>query len=118
VADIAKAALRNRVLEHLGVLGAGDTAATADATLVDELVDAAHEELRRFGVVPFATSAIPSWAQDQLKVYVAAMAGPAFGKPWGLAEIEAMKNIARRALAAQVAGAKHNVSPTNKRSFF
>lgn len=108
MADIAKAALRNRVLEHLGVLAAGETAATADATLVDELVDAAHEELRRFGLVPFATSAIPSWAQDPLKLYTAAMAGPAFGK-YSLPEIEAMKAAARRTLATQVAGYKHPI---------
>lgn len=109
MADIAKAALRNRVLEHLGVLAAGGTAATADATLVDELIDAAWEELRRFGCVPFATSAIPSWAQDPLKTYVAAMAGPAFGRVRADGDVFAAKKLARQQLESQVAGYRHAV---------
>jgi hypothetical protein len=108
VADIAKAALRNRVLEHLGVLAAGETAATADATLVDELIDAAHERLRKLGLVPFATSAVPSWAQSALKEVVARDAGPAFGMSGQrLLELEQGARMAERELARQVAGFKH-----------
>lgn len=107
MADIAKAALRNRVLEHLGVLAAGETAATADQTLVDELIDAAHERLRKFGLVPFATSAIPSWAQTHLKEIVARDAGPAYGMSGQrLLELESAAVAAERELARQVAGAK------------
>jgi hypothetical protein len=109
VADIAKAALRNRVLEHLGVLAAGETAATADQTFVDEQIDAAHDELRKFGYVPFATSAIPSWAQIPLRDWVAAAVGQSYGKPWTDAEVEGRKRIAEQRLARQVSGLKHNV---------
>jgi hypothetical protein len=108
VADIAKAALRNRVLEHLGVLAAGETAASADQTLVDEAIDAAHDTLRSPGLVPFPTSAIPSWAQLPLRDWVAAAVGRSYGKSWSDAEIRAMKRIAADELAKQVAGFKHN----------
>lgn len=110
MADIAKAALRQRVLEHLGVLAAGETPASADQTFVDEKIDAAHDALRKFGLVPFATSAIPSWAQDPLTIYVAALCGPAYGKPWGPDVVAFMKRDAERELARQVSGYRHPLS--------
>jgi hypothetical protein len=116
VADIAKAALRNRVLEHLGVLAAGETAATADSTYVDEVVDAAHDELRKLGLVPFPTSAIPSWAQIGLRNWVVAEVGQTYGKPWTDADVLQRKKRAEAQLARQVAGYKHNI-PVRGRYF-
>lgn len=107
MADIAKAALGNRVLQHIGVLAAGETAASADTTLVEEKIDIAHEKLRRFGVVPFPTSAIPSWAQDSLEVYTAALVRPFFGQPVSPEQQEAAFRVAHRELARQVAGFAH-----------
>jgi hypothetical protein len=108
VASINKAALRNRVLEHLGVLAAGETPATADQTFVEEVIDAAHAELRRKGLVPFATSAVPEWAQLGMRSWVAAECGPAYGKPWGPGDVMGMKLLAEQQLAKQVAGLKPN----------
>ncbi len=110
MADIAKAALRNRVLEHLGVLAAGETAATVDQTLVDELIDAAHSRLRKFGLMPFATSAIPDWAQTPLKEVVAGDAAPAYGMSGQrLMEFKQGALRAESELARQVSGFKHNL---------
>lgn len=107
MADIAKAALRNRVLEHLGVLAAGGTAATADATLVDEAIDACHERLQKFGLVPFATSAIPSWAQIHLRDYVAGDVAQVFGLGGSrLAEFKEMQKRAEFELHRQLTGHK------------
>ena len=107
MADLTKAEIRNRVLEHLGVLAAGQGASAEDAALVDEAIDSAHERLRKFGLVPFATSAVPPWAQIPLRDYVAGDVGHAFGfgdsfKPGQVA--------AERELAKQVAGYRHNIT--------
>ena len=107
MADITKAALRNRVLEHLGVLGAGETAAAADQTLVDEAVDAAHARLRKFGLVPFPTSAIPSWAQIHLRDAVAGDVAQSYGvSGQRLMEFKQFAKEAERELARQVSGPK------------
>lgn len=106
MADIAKAALRNRVLEHLGVIAAGETPASADQTLVEEVIDTAHEVLRKSGLVPFATSAVPSWAQGGLRDWVVAAVGPFYGKDW---DVAARKKLAEQELARGVAGFKSSV---------
>lgn len=115
MADIAKAALRNRVLEHLGVLAAGETAATADQTWVDEAIDAVHERLRKLGRVPFATSAIPSWAQIPLRDVVAGDVAQSYGMSGQrLMEFKQGAKAGEVELARQVAGFRHNISITPK----
>ena len=107
MADIAKAALRNRVLEHLGVIGAGETAAAADQTLVDEALDATHARLRKFGLVPFPTSAIPSWAQVPLRDAVAGDVAQTYGvSGQRLIEYKMAAQVAERELARQMSGRK------------
>lgn len=110
MADITKATLRRKVLEHLIVIAAGETPATADQTLVDDAIDAAHERLRKFGLAPFETSAIPSWAQMQLRDIVAADVAQTFGKSGQtLIEYKAAAEIGERELARQLAGHKHPI---------
>lgn len=111
MADINKAALRNRVLQHLGVIAASETPATADQTLVEEMIDAAWERLRKLGLVPFATSANPSWAQVQLRDIVAYDVGPSYGMTGQrLLELRMAAERAEIELRRQLAGFKHNVS--------
>ncbi len=108
MADIAKAALRSRVLEHLGIIAAGATPASADQTLVDEEIDASHSRLRKFGLVTFPTSAIPDWAQQQLCDYVAYYVAPKYGiSGQRLIELSARATKAEFDLARQVSGYKH-----------
>jgi hypothetical protein len=108
VADLTKAQLRNRVLQHLGVLGAGQTANAEDADLVDEAIDAAHERLRKLGLVPFATSAVPPWAQIPLRDFVAGDVAQAFGMSGQrLAEFKRTGDEGERELRRQVAGFRH-----------
>lgn len=110
MADIAKAALRNRVLEHLGVLAAGETPATVDQAWVDEAVDAAHERLRKFGLVPFETSAVPAWAQIHLRDVVAADVAQSYGiSGQRLLEFKQGAIDAERELGRQVAGFRHPI---------
>jgi hypothetical protein len=104
VADLTKAQLRNRVLQHLGVLAAGQDPSAEDADLVDEAIDAAHDRLNKYGLTPFATSAIPSWAQTPLRDYVAGDVARSFGLG---DSFKAQQPLAERELARQVSGYKH-----------
>jgi hypothetical protein len=107
MANLTKAELRTRVLQHLGVLAVGQSASAEDAELVDESIDAAHDRLRKFGLVPFATSAIPTWAQTQLRNYVAGDVFRSFGLNHRAMEFDAGREIAERELARQISGYKH-----------
>lgn len=117
MADINKAAMRSRVLEHLGVIAAGETPATADQTWVDEAIDAAHERLRKLGYAPFATSAFPSWAQIPFRDVVAGDVAQSYGMSGQrLLEFKQGARDGVTELAKQVAGYRHNL--TIKGSFF
>ena len=113
MADLTKAALGVRVLEHLLVLAAGETAATVDTTWVAEAIDAAHDRLRKLGYVPFPTSAIPSWAQISLRDIVAADMAPSYGiSGQRLLGLTSAAKRGETELARQTAGFKHNVPIT------
>lgn len=110
MADLTKAALCNRVLEHLGVLAAGETAATADSTWAAEAYDAAYDRLRKLGYVPFLTNAIPSWAQIPVRNIVAADVAQSYGmSAQRLMEFKQAALEGERELAKQTAGFKHEV---------
>ena len=113
MANLTKAQLANRVLERLGVKPASQAALAVDALLVQEKVDAAHAELEKEGLAPFATSAIPEWAQEGLEEYVAASVSEYFGRPTNK---PLAQRAARSRLATQIAGFNHNV-PTQPDSF-
>ena len=107
MADIANAALRDRVLEHLGVLAAGETPAVVDQAWVEEAIDAAHDRLRKFGLAPFALAAIPSWAQIHLRDIVAGDVAQSYGMSGQrLIEFKQGAGVAERELARQVSGMK------------
>jgi len=79
MANLTKAAMRDRILEHLGIKGAGQSAASEDELLVSEAIDSAWYRLRAKGLVPFDTSAIPEWAQTPFRDYVAGDVADVFG---------------------------------------
>lgn len=104
MATKTKAQLADMVLEHLGVLATGQSATEEDASKVETAIDGAWAILRKPGLVPFATSAIPEWAQFPLRDFVAGLVGKDFGfgdsfKPG--------QDEGRKELARQVAGRKH-----------
>lgn len=79
MADMTKAQLATAVIEHMAVVSAGETPATADQALVEKIVDRVYNRLRPLGLAPFPVSAIPDWAQRQMIDIVARDAGPPFG---------------------------------------
>ena len=72
--------VRNRVLELLVILGAGQTATGADAKKVDDAIGQIHEELVGAGIASWDLTAIPDEVVRPLTRYVAADIGPALGK--------------------------------------
>ena len=109
MADLTKAQLAARVLEHLGVKAASESAVAVDQALVEEAIDSSHDELRKLGLVPFATSAIPTWAQNGLRDYVETEVKPAFGFPMSKAVKEQEQNKAKAKLQAQVSSHKQAI---------
>ncbi len=108
MADWTRANLIDRALEHIGVLAAGATVASADSTRAGEAIDSAHERLRKFGLAPFATSAIPPWAQMAFRDYVAGDLAQLFGlSGQRLMEFKSAATRAEFELARQVSGYKH-----------
>lgn len=82
MADITKADLRNRVLQHLGVLAAGETASGHDANHVDAIIEAFIDgELAKAGELEgtFNSDAIPAWAQNPLRDVICFKVAPDFG---------------------------------------
>jgi hypothetical protein len=66
MAALTKTELADRALEALGILGAGQSSSGEDNGLAQSAVDTVHGMLRKELGLPFATSAIPEWAQSAL----------------------------------------------------
>lgn len=79
MANWTKAELSARVLKYLNVVGAGQTATADDDTATQETIDSVYKRLRKLGLAPFATSAIPEYAQNGLRKIVAYEVAPLFG---------------------------------------
>jgi hypothetical protein len=110
VAELTKAQLSARVLEHLGVKPAASTASAHDDAFVREAIDAAHARLRKYGLVPFGIDAIPEWAQVPLRDYVAGDTAQSFGiSNQRLAEFKAGQVAGERELQRQVSGYRHQL---------
>lgn len=110
MANWVKADLSTKVLEYLGQKPAGQAATAEDDTLCQQVIDSVFAQLDKLGLVLFASSAIPEWAQWPLTKYIAAEIGPSFGVTGQrLAELTAGKAEARRELQEQVAGQKQHV---------
>lgn len=99
-----KAQLRDRILQRLGVLASGQAATPEDATLAEDTIDSVHNELRKLGLVPFLTSAVPDWAKMPLRDIVARDLVGEFGVTGErLGEIVAGEALGRRRLHEQMA---------------
>ena len=73
------ATLSTRILQHLGVLAAGESATAEDHQLVREALTGAHAQLATRGLVPFELDEIPEWAQLPLRDYVAYQLASSYG---------------------------------------
>lgn len=79
MADLTSAEVASRVLEMLGVNGAGQSPSSEDSNRAGEAIDSAYKRLRKVGLAPFLTSAVPDWAQTPLIAIVAADLLATFG---------------------------------------
>jgi len=110
MADWTKTQLADKTLEYLGVKAAGQSASAEDNALAQEVAQSVYEQLRKTGLAPFAISAVPEWAQMQLKKIIAADLCGNFGIS-GQRRVEYMqdKMAGIRELAVQCAGYKHPI---------
>lgn len=74
-----KAELRDRVLQELGVLAAGETATAEDAELVECVCDAVHAMLHKEFFVDWTIEAIPLEVIEPLMAVCAARLSGRFG---------------------------------------
>lgn len=96
--------LRERILQHLGVVGAGQVPSSEDAEIVDEAIDIAFAKLRKMNLAPFAVDAVPEWAQDSMRDYVSYMVAGTFGVgPQKTAQLYQEQQLALASLRLQVA---------------
>lgn len=71
--------LAEGVLIQLGVLAAGQTASAEDTKVVTDTWASIHPQLLRFGLAPFASTAIPVEFQEPLVKYVSGQVSAKFG---------------------------------------
>ena len=71
MADATLAEMRNRVLEKLFVLVAGETAETEDAVTVEKVIVSTNEELRENELCYWSDSATPQFLVEHLAAYYA-----------------------------------------------
>lgn len=69
--SVAKATIRNEVLEDLAIVAAGETPSAADASRVDSAIERLNEELIADGLSTWATSAVPDTVVESFKAIVA-----------------------------------------------
>ena len=99
-----KVVLRERILQHLGVVGAGQVPSSEDAEIVNEAIDISFAKLRKMNVAPFFIEAIPEWAQDSMRDYVAYMVAGTFGVgPQKTTQLYQEQQLALASLRLQVA---------------
>lgn len=93
------------ILKRLGVLGAGQSERAEDSSLVGDILDSGHAELRAKDVIDFPTSAVPDWAWVALRDYIAKDLVGDFGvKGQRLVEIKNAGKTARSRLDALTEG--------------
>jgi len=102
MATKTRAEMIDLVLKRLGILGAGQSATAEDAVEVGGVIDAMHAELRPFGLVPFAKSAFPEWAQEGFAKVVGETVAPAFGM-----SKQGWRKMGERDLSRQMQAKRH-----------
>ena len=114
MANWTAAELRNAALRKLGILGQAQTANADNAKLADDAWTSLHPQLRKDGLAPFTSAAVPEWAQQPCSKIVAGEIAEEFGK--SIPEAESLKNRGMRELAKQVSMDKEPV-PVRVKSF-
>lgn len=71
MADATLAELRNRVLQKLKVLQAGETAEAEDSALIEDIAASVNEKLRELSIAYWSDSACPQAVLEDLATYIA-----------------------------------------------
>ena len=100
-----------KVLRRPGVLGASESADASDSALAGDVLDSLHDQLRKEGLAPYATSSFPEWAQEPFTKCLEEDLAPYFGK-----SRQGAKGQGMHELAAQVESKRH--ARSTEASFF
>lgn len=112
-----KADLRNKVLQHLGVIGIAERATAAQIELTEGIIDAAFAQLDAHGVITFTANTIPGWSLLPLRDYIAYLAAASFRiEPMRRSELLMGHTMAFTELKKQQSGRK-NAAPV-KATYF
>lgn len=110
MATLTRAEVAERALQALGVLAAGQDAVAEDTNRAGEAVDYVHALLRKEGLAPWATSAVPEWAQSAFIHLVAVELVPTFGVSGErLQSLMALADKGRKDLCIQMFGERHQL---------
>lgn len=71
MADATLAEVRNRVLQKLKVLQAGETPESEDSALIEDVIASVNEKLRDLGMCYWDDDATPQSVLEDLAIYVA-----------------------------------------------
>lgn len=116
MANLTLADVADRSLEILGVKPLSQASTATDAARAREKLTSIHSMLRKEGLVNFASSAIPDWAQDALAHMTADKLLPLYGVGPERAQLIKIAAVeGRRDLAAQMHAKKQ---PTRARVKF
>lgn len=77
---MTKAELRNHILRQLGILGAGQTASSENATYIETLIDNIQDKLEHLEIALWPVTDVPGYAIEDFTGMVEARC-TAFGKP-------------------------------------
>lgn len=84
---------------------AGQSVSAEDTNNATAAFDSLYAKLQQVGLAPFASTAVPEWAQDELAVLIAKRLLPDYGVGGDRAAlIVGMAKEARRELATQTSG--------------
>lgn len=72
--------LRDHLLRHIGILGAGSAASAEDAVLAETILANAHGELEQLSIALWPIEDVPSYAVEAFMKYTAPMLAGYHGK--------------------------------------
>lgn len=117
MATMSQTQMETYVTEALGIVAPGVSASTADANTISTAVVAVFNRLRKLGLAPFPISAIPEWAQIEMRDLASYDAASSFGIVGErLMDLMRRASMAEKELGRQVAGYRHPI-PIKARYF-
>lgn len=76
---LTKSQIALRLLQKMGVVGAGQTASSSDQEKAEEKISTVHDHLCSINKVRWSLAAVPEYAGEAYALMASVLAGPDFG---------------------------------------